>query len=402
MVTSSGSIYVASVTAIIELGTCLVLLQLMTHQRVGPDLARTRDLVQFIVSVMLVTGLAGCAVAIAEWFHGAHALAAATRDGAYWWAGDAISIIVFTPLVTTWRTWQFLKTSRSRLVFALSILLLALGMAIALGGEDSKSVMFLLLPIVIFNALLAGVAGAASSGALLTMTLVEFSMSGATTLDLIIRLIFVATATITGYFLGIVWTEREETGQQLEHLARHDMLTGIFKRYEFENRLRDTLARKGEHALLYLDLDQFKLVNDTCGHMAGDRMLQELARDLQRVLPRTATFARLGGDELACLLLQANEEDARTIAAALHDVTARYRFHFGSMSFTVGVSIGITFFPGEEGDSADAVLGRADVACYVAKEDGRNRSHVYFPRDEVMLKWHSSIQEVAQLENAMS
>jgi diguanylate cyclase (GGDEF)-like protein len=402
MVTSSGSIYVASVTAIIELGTCLVLLQLMTHQRVGPDLARTRDLVQFIVSVMLVTGFAGCAIAIAEWFHGAHALAAATRDGAYWWAGDAISIIVFTPLVTTWRTWQFLRTSRSRLVFALSILLLALGMAIALGGEDSKSVMFLLLPIVIFNALLAGVAGAASSGALLTMTLVEFSMSGATTLDLIIRLIFVATATITGYFLGIVWTEREETGQQLAHLARHDMLTGIFNRYEFENRLRDTLARKGEHALLYLDLDQFKLVNDTCGHMAGDNMLKEVAQQLALVLPHTATLGRLGGDEFGCLLADTDEPAAMRVADDVHHATERYRFRFGGSDFGVTTSIGITMFGNADGDTSDSVLTRADIACYLAKDDGRNTTRVYRPSDEAMLSWHAAIHEVSQVEHALA
>jgi Amt family ammonium transporter len=89
------------------------------------------------------------------------------------------------------------------------------------------------------------------------------------------------------------------------------------------------------------------------------------------------------------------------VANAIHDALSRYRFRFGAMSFAVGVSIGITFFPAEGGDTADAVLGRADVACYVAKEDGRHRSHVYLPRDEAMLRWHSSIHQVSQLEMAM-
>ncbi|HWW60309.1 MAG TPA: bifunctional diguanylate cyclase/phosphodiesterase, partial [Thermoanaerobaculia bacterium] len=118
-------------------------------------------------------------------------------------------------------------------------------------------------------------------------------------------------------------------------------------------------------------------------------------------VPPTATFARLGGDEFACILFNATNDEALAVADALHDATTRYRFRFGAMSFTVGVSIGITFFPAEDGDSADAVLGRADVACYVAKENGRHRSHVYLPRDEVMLEWHSSIQQVSQLELAM-
>jgi diguanylate cyclase (GGDEF)-like protein len=221
--------------------------------------------------------------------------------------------------------------------------------------------------------------------------------------DAIIRVIFISTATATGYVLAVIWREREQGAMSLFHLAHHDPLTGMWNRHELETRLQKAVnaGPASAHALLYLDLDQFKLVNDTCGHMAGDRMLQELAKELQRTLPRTATFARLGGDEFACIVLHATEESALAVAAALHDATARYRFHFSSMSFTVGVSIGITFFPAEGGDTADAVLGRADVACYVAKEDGRNRTHVYFPRDEVMLRYHSSIHEVSQLENAM-
>jgi Amt family ammonium transporter len=89
------------------------------------------------------------------------------------------------------------------------------------------------------------------------------------------------------------------------------------------------------------------------------------------------------------------------VANSIHDALSHYRFRFGSMSFAIGVSIGITFFPAEGGDTADAVLGRADVACYVAKEDGRHRSHVYMPRDEAMLRWHSSLHQVSQLEMAM-
>src|SRR5436190_1657137 len=302
MMTSNASITVAGIATIVELGTCLGLLYLMTRQRVGTDLARIRDLVQFVVSALVVTG----------------------------------------------------------------------------------------------------VAGAASSGALLTMTLVGFAMSGASTFDLIIRLIFVATATITGYVLAIVWTEREQAGHQLEHLARHDMLTGIFNRYEFENRLRDTIARKGVHALLYLDLDQFKLVNDTCGHMAGDNMLKEVAQQLALVLPHTATLGRLGGDEFGCLLPDTDEPASMSVADDIHHATDRYRFHFGGNSFGVTASIGITIFGNADGDTSDSVLSRADIACYLAKDDGRNTTRVYRPSDEAMLSWHAAIHEVSQVEHALA
>ncbi len=400
--TSNYSIDVATISSITEVLTCLVLLQLLVKRRVSPDLARIRDLVQFTGFAVLVTGLAGCVIAIAEWFHGEGPVPVVARDGAYWWAGDAISILVFAPLITTSRTWQFLRSSRFRLVAALSILLLALGFAIALGSDEWSSALFLLLPIVIFNALLAGVAGAASSGALLTFTLLGFAMSGATPVDLVIRLIFVATATLTGYVLGIVWTEREQASHQLEHLARHDMLTGIFNRYEFENRLRDALARKGVHALLYLDLDEFKLVNDTCGHMAGDSMLKEVALQLASVMPPTATLGRLGGDEFGCLLPDTDESAALRVAEDVHAATARYRFHFGQNDFGVTASIGITIFGNAEGDTTDSVLSRADIACYLAKEDGHNETRVYRPADEAMLSWHAAIQEVSQVEQALS
>ena len=401
---ASGSIPIATVTSSIEMATCLVLLSILLRLRVSPDLARLQDLIPFTGATLAVTALEGVAIGIAEYFFEAGDLQAIVRDGIYWWAGDAISIAVFTPLVTTARSWQFLRPGRFRIVAMLSIALLALGMAITFGGESSKAALFLLLPIVIVNALFASVAGAASSGAILTLTLIAFAMSGSSELDLFIRLIFVATATLTGYVLGIVWNEREQTGRQLEHLARHDMLTGIFNRYEFENRLREMLTddRKGVHALLYLDLDQFKLVNDTCGHMAGDNMLKEVAQQLALVLPPGATLARLGGDEFGGLLPHTDEVTALRIANAVHEATSKYKFRFGQSEFGVTVSIGITIFGNASGDTSDSILGRADIACYLAKEEGRSGTRVYRPADEAMLTWHAAIHEVSQVEQALA
>jgi diguanylate cyclase (GGDEF)-like protein len=395
---------VALLVAAIEMLVILLFCGVVIRYRVSRDLERLRDLGIFLAAVLLTPVAGGLITGLASPLFDARPVAALVADSVSFWLSDCVSMLIFVPLVVGWRRWPFPTRIEFQRWLALAILLMVLGAAIADRGEPASNTLFLLLPIVVFTALVAGIPGASASGAILLFILLGIGgMQHLDRGDAVIRVVFIGTATATGYVLAVIWREREQGALRLFHLAHHDTLTGMYNRHELESRLTKAVAAgpPSAHALLYLDLDQFKLVNDTCGHMAGDQMLQELARELQRVLPTGATFARLGGDEFACILLHATEESARAVAAALHDATARYRFLVGSMSFTVGVSIGITFFPADGADSADAVLGRADVACYVAKEDGRHRSHVYFPRDEVMLKWHSSIHEVAQLENAM-
>ncbi len=395
---------VAAFVASTELLVILLFCWVVIRYQVSRDLERLRDLGIFILAVLLTPIAGGIATAIGENIFESFPLPQLIADGAAFWLSDFVSMLIFVPLVVGWRRWPFPTRIAFQRWLALAVLLMTLGAVIADRGGPASGTLFLLLPIVVFTALVAGIPGASAAGAILLFILLGIGgMQHLDRGDAIIRVIFIATATATGYVLAVIWREREQGALRLFHLAHHDSLTGMYNRHELETRLQKAVnaGPASAHALLYLDLDQFKLVNDTCGHMAGDRMLQELARELQRVLPRSATLARIGGDEFACILLHSTEEDARTVATTLHDAIARYRFLFGSMSFAVGVSIGITFFPAEGGDTADAVLGRADVACYVAKEDGRNRTHVYFPRDEVMLKYHSSIHEVAQLENAM-
>jgi diguanylate cyclase (GGDEF)-like protein len=401
---ASHSPWVATYVAVIELVVILLFCAILIRNRVSRDLERLRDLTLFFAAAMLTPVVSGVTAVVGEWFFERRTFEQRLSSGIAFWLSDFVSLMIFVPLVLSWRKWPF----PSRLTFqrwlALAVLLMTLGAVIAERGEPGSTALFLLLPIVVFTALAAGMPGASAAGAILLFILLGIGgMQRLERIDAIIRVVFIATATGTGYVLAVLWREREQGVMRLFHLAHHDPLTGMYNRHELETRLQEAVEAgpASAHALLYLDLDQFKLVNDTCGHMAGDAMLQELAQELQRALPRNALFARLGGDEFACILDDATEESALAAANALHEATARYRFHFGSMSFTVGVSIGITFFPAEGGDTADAVLGRADVACYVAKEDGRHRSHVYFPRDEVMLKWHSSIHEVAQLEMAM-
>ncbi len=395
---------VAVLVAAIELLVILFFCAVVLRYQVSRTLERLRDLGIFVAAVFFTPVIGGIITMFGEHIFEPHPFDRLVADGLAFWLSDFVSMLIFVPLVLGWRKWPFPTRIAFQRWLALAVLLMLLGAAIAERGEPASNTLFLLLPIVVFTALVAGVAGAAAAGAILLFILLGIGgMQHLARAEAIIRVVFIGTATATGYILAVIWREREHGATRLFHLAHHDPLTGMYNRHELETRLQKAVVAgpPSAHALLYLDLDQFKLVNDTCGHMAGDRMLQELSRELQRVLPRDATFARLGGDEFACILLHATEESARAVAASIHDAIARYRFVFSSMSFAVGVSIGITFFPAEGGDTADAVLGRADVACYVAKEDGRNRSHVYFPRDEVMLKWHSSIHEVSQLEKAM-
>lgn len=396
--------WIASLVASTELLVSTLFVASMLRFRVNRELQRVRDLTLFTAAAALTPLVGGLATIAGEYAFQTRVVRTLIADGVSFWLSDTISILIFVPLVVSWRRWSFPNRRAFYGWLALTLLLIAAGIAIAYGGERFSSTLFLLLPLVIFAAILGGVPGAAASGAILLFIFVGMHIGQpADRVSSVIRVVFVGTAAVTGYILAVVWGERELHARRLFQLAHHDPLTGLVNRHELERRLRKGVENAAplSHALLYLDLDQFKLVNDTCGHIAGDRMLQELSIELQSAAPPNAVFARLGGDEFACIAYEAGSEDALVIAGRLHDAVAGYRFRYGAMTFSVGVSIGITFFPADENDTSDAVLGRADVACYVAKEDGRHRSHVYMPRDEAMLQWHSAIQQVSQLEMAM-
>ncbi len=167
----------------------------------------------------------------------------------------------------------------------------------------------------------------------------------------------------------------------LAYQASHDALTGLINRREFENRLNEALlvARTdGEvsHVLLYLDLDQFKLVNDTCGHQAGDRLLKEITGILQTRIRAKDTIARLGGDEFGILLQDCTSDRAAKIADTLRQAIREYRFEWEDGAMNVGVSIGIVEI-NSTSESITSLMSAADVACYAAKDSGRNRVHMY-------------------------
>ncbi len=167
---------------------------------------------------------------------------------------------------------------------------------------------------------------------------------------------------------------------ELSYQASHDPLTGLYNRREFDREIQRALEhveRDGHvHALCYLDLDQFKVVNDTCGHAAGDQLLIKLTAYLQGKLRKVDVLARLGGDEFGLLLVHCPLHQALEIAESLRVVVNEFRFVWQSKSFQIGVSIGLVELTASIGSAAEA-LAAADMACYAAKDDGRNRVHVY-------------------------
>ena len=198
-------------------------------------------------------------------------------------------------------------------------------------------------------------------------------------------------------------TESHELSEKLSFQANHDALTGLVNRREFESRLKRILlsSRKNitEHALLYLDLDQFKIVNDSCGHVAGDELLRQVALLLAKVVRKRDTVARLGGDEFGVLMEHCSLKQAKRVAGKLKKAVDQFRFLWEEKQFNVGVSIGLVTIDETSGDIIE-LLKNADAACYAAKEQGRNRIHVYKVNDEQLAKKFGEMQWINIINRA--
>jgi diguanylate cyclase (GGDEF)-like protein/PAS domain S-box-containing protein len=199
-------------------------------------------------------------------------------------------------------------------------------------------------------------------------------------------------------------TELRGLHRQMSYQATHDALTGLVNRREFEHRLDEATqaARRGEaaHMLCYLDLDRFKIVNDTSGHLAGDSMLREVAKLLREAVRDSDTVARLGGDEFGLLLVGCPLDKARQIADDVCRSIATYRFVWHDRVFNVGVSIGLIEI-GREAGTVEQLLAAADSACYVAKKEGAGRVSVYSARDEALARSTGEIEWLQKLQSAI-
>ena len=204
-----------------------------------------------------------------------------------------------------------------------------------------------------------------------------------------------------------IWdiTKMRDITRKMAYQATHDSLTGLINRGEFEHRVEQEVQTavfdNCEHALCYLDLDQFKIINDTCGHIAGDALLKQLSQELRAALRSSDTLARLGGDEFGLLLIGCPLHRAAEIAEQLRIVVGSFRFDWQRQSFGIGVSIGVVPITSGSGTFAD-VLSAADAACYVAKDKGRNRVHVYSPDDSEMGHHTNEMNWTYRIKRALS
>lgn len=196
----------------------------------------------------------------------------------------------------------------------------------------------------------------------------------------------------------------KESEKRLSWQATHDSLTELVNRREFEQRLAQVVVNAKtsdhQHALLYLDLDQFKIINDTCGHLAGDKLLRQVSNLLETELRKTDTLARLGGDEFGVLLYQCPLEQAVQVANLLRSQIQDLRFRWQEKTFSVGVSIGLVVI-NTDTQSLVTVLSAADAACYAAKNNGRNRVHVYQIDDLELAQQRNEMQWVLRIPKAL-
>ena len=213
---------------------------------------------------------------------------------------------------------------------------------------------------------------------------------------------------VTGDHIGAVITLHDVTEirgltRQISYQATHDALTGLVNRPEFERRLQDAIdsahAGDGTHILCYLDLDRFKLINDTSGHLAGDSLLREVSKLLREQVRDSDTVARIGGDEFGLLLIGCPLDKARQIADDVCREVAEFRFVWKDRLFNIGVSVGLVEVARDSGTLEEA-MAAADSACYVAKRQGGHVA-VYSARDEIQARQSGEIQWLQLLQSAL-
>ncbi|MDX1654332.1 MAG: EAL domain-containing protein [Candidatus Competibacteraceae bacterium] len=199
-------------------------------------------------------------------------------------------------------------------------------------------------------------------------------------------------------------TQTRRLAEMLTFQATHDALTGLLNRHEFERRLEWllNLARdeEREHTLCYLDLDQFKVINDTCGHIAGDELLRQVTSVLRRGVRDSDTVARLGGDEFGILLEHCPQGRALEVIERLRESVRSFRFIWADKAFTIGVSVGLVPI-NHRSENLAQLLAAADSACYAAKEAGRNRIWVYQPNDDELTRRQGEMQWVSRITQAL-
>ena len=198
---------------------------------------------------------------------------------------------------------------------------------------------------------------------------------------------------------------RQQAESALNYLASYDALTNLANRTELERRLQRALnlclERQQNHVFLYIDIDQFKIINDTVGHVAGDEMIKQVASLLKQQIRESDTLARLGGDEFGVLLENCPQKHAKEISKNLLNVITDFRFVWEEKPYRVGASIGFVEIDQQNVNSVNEVLSAADMACFAAKEQGGNRIKVYRKYDYEMTKRYGEMQWVSIINQAL-
>ena len=199
-------------------------------------------------------------------------------------------------------------------------------------------------------------------------------------------------------------TQSRCLAHQLSWQATHDALTGLVNRQEFEQQLHGAIAtaknNNQQHTLCYLDLDQFKIINDTCGHLAGDELLRQVATLLKGQIRATDTLARLGGDEFGILLTQCPLKRAGRVADTIQKSFQEFRFIWENKVYTIGASLSLVPINQTTHDLAE-LFGAADAACYAAKDKGRNRIHIYRANDSELKQQRGERQWIYKITQAI-
>ena len=385
----------------LEVLIAMTALWLMQRWRVRTSLSDLRQLLTFIAALLIASSLAIPIYALRTHLLFQFPPGQALLFGFYYFLSESFSFLIFTPLIVVWSHQKFPR-GRSRVLFLLSLFVLAVvgGGVWSVDPAFQDRFLFSLLPIVVICSLVAGLGGASVAAAAISMLLIAMAQGSATILDTLLRSFFVMSTTLTGYLLAVMLKERERAAKEMEYRAHHDSLTGLLNRAEFEDRANGALEDAGRYALFHLDIDQFRVVNDTCGHAAGDQLLRDVSLLLSSTLREGDVVARWGGDEFVVMLAGHSSESALAVAQALRRVIHDFQFMHEGRSFWLSASIGVVFLEGGA-DTLEAALADADRACYQAKEQGRNRVHVYASSDREIAVRRADMDWVSRLRAAI-
>jgi diguanylate cyclase (GGDEF)-like protein len=311
-----------------------------------------------------------------------------------WWLGDVVGALMVAPLVLLWSAdwrlrWSALQAAEAALIL---VAVVTAGLLMFGGLTPPYPVTFLCLPVLLWPAFRLGTREAATSAAILAAIAVMGTLRGSGSFarespneSLLLLQSFMGVSSLTALAVAGVVTERKRLEARLLHLADYDSLTEVLSRRRFKEELARQLAKALRYdspaALLFVDLDDFKAINDRLGHASGDRVLASVARLLRGRLRESDVMGRLGGDEFAVLLPRADGSQASAVADQLVKEIGAHATEIDGRRVVTGASIGIAVIP-EHGTSAEELLAHADAAMFAAKAAGGRCCRTYVPGSE--------------------